>query len=254
MKRLFLPKLCCLLLALCSSLTTRAEAPRETLAKADQAYRAGNFAEAGNYYEKILAEFPDSSNKSSLLYNLGTAKAKAGEPGAAFAYLLRARRLSPTDKDIENSLNFVRTQRPPAEILPARAAGSVPEELFFLSKNLWMVLASLLLLSSSACFYFGGGRGLLTLLLLSSFISSGIWSYYVWFDWDPPVAVVSACQLRSGPGVDFPLIQDAAPGSVLTQKEERDGWLQVSYRLASDPSRELLGWVEKAKTLSLAGS
>src|SRR5262249_3016676 len=94
------------------TLLARAEAPagdgqRALLARADDAYFRGAYAEAAEAYERLI-ELGNSS--PALLYNLGTSLGRAGKTGPAVYALRRAAARAPGDRDVRNNLGAVREQ------------------------------------------------------------------------------------------------------------------------------------------------
>ncbi|MCX7626044.1 MAG: tetratricopeptide repeat protein [Candidatus Sumerlaeaceae bacterium] len=86
---------------------------------ANEAYRANDFERAVTLYHELETSGVISAD---LFYNLGTAYAQLGKTGDAVAYLERARRLAPYDKDIVANLEMVsppgNTTRPFVLLVP----------------------------------------------------------------------------------------------------------------------------------------
>lgn len=75
-------------------------------AQANAQYAEGNYAEAAEQYQQILAESPSSD----LYYNLGNAYFKQGELAQSILAYERALRLEPSHKDAAHNLLFAQSR------------------------------------------------------------------------------------------------------------------------------------------------
>lgn len=98
MKRLTIT-LCILHFALCTMFASGFE-------EANTQYAAGNYAEAAQAYEQILAEQPSAE----VYYNLGNAYFKQGELAQSILCYERCLRLDPTNKDAHYNLKFAESR------------------------------------------------------------------------------------------------------------------------------------------------
>ena len=73
--------------------------------EANSAYQEGNYQEAINTYEQILDEGEVSAE---LYFNLGNAHYKLNHVAPSIFYYEKALQLDPTDKDIQNNIEFAR--------------------------------------------------------------------------------------------------------------------------------------------------
>ncbi len=71
--------------------------------EADSAYKSGDYAKAINLYKAIADK---EGTSAALLYNLGNAYVKSGNPGDAVVYYARALRLAPRSSEIANNLKY----------------------------------------------------------------------------------------------------------------------------------------------------
>lgn len=71
--------------------------------RGDSAYEAGHYLEAVELYKQAVAE---EGTSPQLLYNLGNACVKNGDPGSAVVYYLKALRLDPSSDKIRNNLRY----------------------------------------------------------------------------------------------------------------------------------------------------
>lgn len=144
---------CCL-----SMLSSLAIEPDRLFFKGQEAYDAGDYIEAVEWYEQILE---DGSYSAELFYNLGNAYYQQGDPGRAILNYRRAERLMPADADLKNNLRFVREQT--GAEMPA--TNPVMKVLQAVSHSKWMGLVF-------ACFIL---LPLLFLLLLFFSVSKAWW-------------------------------------------------------------------------------
>jgi tetratricopeptide (TPR) repeat protein len=77
----------------------------EGAAAAAKSFAAGQYVEAARRYQVLVATHGPSAD---LLFNLGTARAEAGEHGQAIFALEQARLLAPRDTGIRQNLDIVR--------------------------------------------------------------------------------------------------------------------------------------------------
>lgn len=78
---------------------------QQVFQEANQAYTSGNFSLAVEKYEAILKE---NAFSKELYYNLGSSYFRLNQIGKAVLNFERALRLAPSDKDIQNNLEFSR--------------------------------------------------------------------------------------------------------------------------------------------------
>lgn len=72
---------------------------------ANFAYEAGEYSKAAELYELVLLEVKNSH----LYYNLANSYFKQGEIGHALVNYLRAKKYEPSDGDINDNINYLRT-------------------------------------------------------------------------------------------------------------------------------------------------
>jgi tetratricopeptide (TPR) repeat protein len=96
----------------------------ENFAKANEYYKSGEYAKAIDTYTTILN---NGYRSSSLYFNLANSYYKLDEIGLAILYYEKAKKLNPTDEDIEFNLKI-------AQLKTVDKIDKVPE--FYLSK-LW---------------------------------------------------------------------------------------------------------------------
>jgi hypothetical protein len=109
--------------------------PGERFRKANEAYAAGDFAEAVYELRELVGE---GKFASGALHNLGNAEWKVGRPGYAVLAWERARSLNPFNRNTDANLRFARDK--------ARVEAPTPawHEQYsrWLPAGLWLVIAS----------------------------------------------------------------------------------------------------------------
>jgi cytochrome c-type biogenesis protein CcmH/NrfG len=78
-----------------------AAADRETFERANQQYKAGNYAAAASLYEQLTAK---GATNPELFFNLGSAYAQTGRTEQAAEAYARAAQLAPRDAQISSRL------------------------------------------------------------------------------------------------------------------------------------------------------
>ena len=92
---------CAFVLSLASTASSENAGP--SVALADTLYMRGEYSEAAEAY---LALTKVDGESAGLLFNLANAYAQKGDLGNAILYYSRAHRLDPTDREIDNNLQY----------------------------------------------------------------------------------------------------------------------------------------------------
>lgn len=226
--------------------------PEQKWEMANTAYNEGNYADATELYEAILA---DNLHSAKLYFNLGNAYYKQEKLGKAILNYHRALRLAPADEDIRHNLEYA-TQATKDNI------EQIPE--FFLTtwvrnvrnlmgSNGWTVtsLIMLVIALSAALAYLLAQRLSLrkigffmmcaTTLL---FILSTIFAYnkrQTLVSGTEAVIMSSAAPIKSSPdraATDLFVLHE---GTKLSIEESIDGWVEI--RIADGRK----GWIESSR-------
>lgn len=223
--------------------------PTEAMAVGNQNYEAGNYKEAADIYESILAA---GVRDSDLYYNLGNSYFKQGDLGQAILNYRRAHRLNPRDSDIRVNLTIARAQT--LDQLEVAGEGSfsnliqIAEDWLTLNEAaivalaLWVimsVLISIAILSPRLRRLNLGIAAVVALFLVLGLVSMAN-RYYR--EWRYPAAVIVAQEVdvTSGPGtteqylVEFNLHSGAEVNVI----ESRPGWRRITL-----PGNDFQGWV-----------
>lgn len=235
--------------------------------RADSAYNAGNFKEAIQLYNSIVDE---NGTSAPLLFNLGNAYFQEGDYGNAMLCWQRARRLDPSNAEVNSNINYLQNRvedANKAEMKGKRLKVTPDEPSFFqsvhsaiasdVSSNRWAVIAAVmfvLFVITAALYIFsrnviarkiGFFGGLCFILCSLVFLVFSFMGAKEINSKDEGVVVAFKVTLLTEPGKDA----DANKGGVLTKgtrvhvlSEEVDAEGKVTWykvRLNSD----YIGWV-----------
>ncbi len=222
--------------------------PQDVFRRAEEAYREGRYAEAAEQYESLRSQ---GIEDGALSYNLGNAYAKSGRLGLAILHYERALRRMPGDSDTKANLEFAN-----ALITDVVERPDLPSYVVWVV-DLYRALepdycAGLLSLS----FLFGGavvtvlllGRWpslrtpAITVLVIAGFValvSAGLLAakFTAASERVEAVVLVSATDVRSGPGETNPQLAEIHEGLKLSVLGTREDWLQVGL------PNGITGWV-----------
>jgi len=220
-----------------------------TLEEAATLYEESRYEEAAEIYKELLREQP---REPVLHYNLGNAyyRMEGGENlGKAVASYLRAYAIAPRSADTRHNLKMA-LQRAGEEWVPSGTPPALFLLFHILSRSeiaalhwtfLWLacLLASAMLLSaplrdrlrgpllaaSAGWLLFGSWWGLRSTTALER----------------PAVIAVREAEVRSGPGLNFPVSFKTPAGRRVSQLDSRGIWVEIGL-----PKEGLKGWVRKS--------
>ena len=239
-----------LLVVLCAGRAVAAESatvsPQTTFFHANALYKDGQYAAAAEY-EQLLHAGLRSGN---LYFNLGNAYFKAEQRGKAILNYERARRLIPTDPDLDANLSYVQSLTGAGACFPAvwqRLAFPLAHRMAT-DRLVWLV--SVL---STGCFlclsvhrlwlrrprwlvYLAVAWGAVLLVALASLGEQAFAG-----DWTRQAVVIASGEtpVRFEPATNGTVHFVLKEGSLVRIMDTREGWLQVAR---CDGRR---GWVEK---------
>jgi len=210
--------------------------------QAEQLYRQGRFAEALLSYEQELKNYP---NDPFLYYNIGNAYFKMGSMGLAVANYYRAYRLQPRDRDIRHNLALALASSG-EQLVPADIPAAAYNAFFYLSCDelKGLTFALFWLTAFLGFLWLVRRKGFKAVLIVGiCLLVCSAWWYARYQLESKPLAVVAApsAELRSGPGMNFPVNAMASQGHVLTIVDKKDRWYEVVL-----DSQSIKGWVESA--------
>ena len=238
------------LVLLYGSVTAQAPSPAELMSEANERFSRGEYAEAAQQYESLIA---DGFRDAALFYNLGNAYFEQGDFGRAILYYLRAERLFPRDPDIRANLELARSHtvdnlHVEGDSLVASLSNiahrwMTPAGLGTAVLLLWLLggltLAALFVVSRSrrlavvlrtvmACAF------LLALLMLPFWLSLLYADPYK----NTGVVIAEAVEVASGPGAQYGTEFTLHSGAQVKVIDSRKGWMMVTL-----PGGELRGWL-----------
>ena len=238
------------------SLAQSAVSPTEAMLVGNQNYEAGQYAEAIEVYESIVAAGVEDS---ALYYNLGNAYYKQGELGWAILYYRRAQHLEPRDSDVANNLAVARSQT-----LDQLESDEGILTNFVQIAEAWLTLREASILALVLWFFIGlfaviailSGRlrrfSLWAIFAVAVFLIIGLISmanrYYLQQTAPPAVIVAQEIDITSGPGgaeqylVEFNL----HAGAEVQLLESRPGWRRIAL-----PGNDFQGWVPAEAVISI---
>ncbi|MBQ4493591.1 MAG: hypothetical protein II972_03195 [Elusimicrobiaceae bacterium] len=211
---------------------------------AQKAYNQGDYLQAAQIYTEQLKSAQKPS--AALYYNLANSYYKLGLTPRAIANYYRAWRLNPRDKDIRHNLSFVMAQNGQS-LIPGDVPASAFHLFFYLSiieleGLLWLlgwlfVIVFIFVLISD-------NRKLKKVLIC---LGVGILFVGAWYLARRPfdtkhLAVISVNQaeVRSGPGLNFPVNLSVPRNNIVQVKDTKDNWTQILI-----PQANAQGWVLK---------
>ena len=247
-----------MLAALASGVLAQEPSTPEMMATANRQYERGEYAEAVQQYEALIAL---GYRDVALYYNLGNAYLQRGDLGRSILNYLRAEELSPRDPDIVANLELARSRtvdqlQAEGDSLAASASGlgrrwASADEFGIAALLLWAitgiaVAAVILRPAIRRRAVLRGGAAvsfvamLATLALLLSILHSNPYE-------STGVVTAGTVEALSGPGPQFAGEFTLHSGAQVRLVDSRHGWLQVAL-----PGGELQGWLP-AHTIKAVG-
>lgn len=228
---------------------TAAPAPANSLDRAEQLARNGDWEKARQLYKEQLAAKDPASLPPSFFFNYGTILAKAGAPGEAYVALMRAAFAMPFDSDTKHNLRLAENQVPATvrAVEPASWYSWWPGSLRGIPWKLWVAIgllasAAFLALARLLDRTVAASAGVVALALLA-------WGGLAWSQQRLPVyGVMALTKVKSGPANTFSDILQLEPGSLVNEEIEKDGWLKIRFQ-KSGSEEDSVGWVEPASVL-----
>jgi tetratricopeptide (TPR) repeat protein len=218
--------------------------------RANENYAAGHFVEAAQGFEQVIARYGYSA---PVLFDLGNAWLKAGQPGRAILNYERALLLAPRDSAIAQNLRLAREQAG----LPARTPSAVMQAASLLSVNTWTWLGAGALVVMCLSIFSGRLRPTLPRSAVRMLVAGSAATLIAviavlairWPERERAVVLSSDCPARIAPaeaaGISFKLpageivqARKSHGGFVLVQTADcRSGWVnqgQVAKVMVSD--------------------
>jgi hypothetical protein len=218
-----------LLLMTVGTLLAQAPAP-------EQLYEAGAIGAAADGFAARVAQAPEVD---AAWYNLGAARFRLSQDGAALADWTRAARLAPRENSIRRALVLV----PPANAPTARllwVSPVTPDELWLVALVGWMV-------GWAGLGWTRRVQGRWVVLILGAAVLGGAAEMLAWW-YDRPVAVLAAeSPILLSPSERAPRVGTLPKASAVLVRRERADWTMV------EDSQGNRGWIERDALIPVAG-
>lgn len=241
--------LCALAIVTADGLLAQGPSATAMMARANESYDRGEYAEAVQQYESLLDR---GYEDAAIYYSLGNAYLETGDVGRAILSYLRARELSPRDPDIEDSLALalgMTVDRIEADRDSLVESAShlarmwvTPGELGVAGLLIWILngtaISALIMWRRfplrrlvRAVTAVGAVATTISFLLLFAMI------YVSPYD-NTGVVTAAAVEVLRGPGPQYPEEFALYSGAQVRVSDSRHGWLRIEL-----PGGELQGWV-----------
>jgi len=211
---------------------TCTEDPHAVFYKANDAYRAGEYARAADLYASLVRR---GQGGGGLHYNLGNCYLRMDRLGPAVWYYERARLYMPRDPDLDFNLRYARDRRTdeaedPGVVGPFLWLEHFTEpELFaafvVIHFLFWAVLVLRQWQRSEWSYYLMAG---LCLLWLTGALFMGLKWYRIHHD-ARAVVIAPQIEVRAGPDPSDTLLFKLHGGTIVTVEREEEGWSLVRF-------------------------
>ena len=208
---------------------------KEELIEANKLYGQSKFAEAAAKYKELAASDP---LEAAAHFNLGNACFRLNGPGdlaRAIASYQRAFNLRPRDADVRHNLDFA-LRRAGESLVPT----GMPSAAFILFHILsrtevsalhWLGFWAFLLVASAALWREKWRERLKPWVFWAGVFwaaAGGWWGLLALTDVQNPGVILAAdAEVRSGPGLNFPVNFKSPEGRRVSVLDEREGWLEI---------------------------
>ncbi|MBK8879314.1 MAG: tetratricopeptide repeat protein [Haliscomenobacter sp.] len=222
--------------------------------KAEQAYAAGQVAEAAKAYERLLAQ---GYRSAELYYNLGNCYARLERDGRAVLAYERALRLSPGDEMVALNLEIVRNRledqieglaeypllqriRNPQYLWPSGVWSSMGMALFWVALVLWLWSRRVGKQSQTV-------RLSLSVMTAAGVLlaATGVYSYFRERDWREAIVMERQIALHIAPDAQSPEARNVHEGAKVFITGTMDHWYKVRLENGDE------GWLKRNQVESV---
>ncbi len=216
--------------------------------RANELYKQREYDSAVQAYTEIINEGVESA---SLYFNLGNAYFKQGDLGRAILYYLRAKRLDPSDEDINSNLEFARrfsrVQMEGVQLNPINSFLISLVDSYRIDSLAWTSSGCFVLFFLFLIIRFGLGIGnfgvrigiILALILLVVTTGLTTFKYRYEFLTRRGVIVAEEAPVKTGPSPQSDIELQGAPGLIVEILTETDDYYNVLFE------NKRRGWIEK---------
>lgn len=250
--------LTCFLMLPAAGMLAQAPSSTDLMAAANDRYERGEFAEAAQQYENLIAM---GYEDTALYYNLGNAYIEGSDPGRAILNYLKAEEISPRNRNVRDNLELARsmtldrieTERDSLveSVSYLGRRWVTPAELGAMALLLWaigsLVISGLLVWRTApfrAVLRTVGGVSWVTALLAFALLLNMIYANP--YD-SAGVVTAGSVDALSGPGFQYTEEFTLHSGAQVRLLDTRQGWIQVAL-----PGGEISGWMP-AHTVEAVG-
>ncbi len=247
------------LLVTCCVVVAAAVVPDSEFERGNQAYEAGEFDQARQAYESVIAAGIDDPR---VEYNLGNVYWRLGQIGRAILHYERARRLAPTDREILGNLALAgervvdRVVPPPQPSSPVRKWTALQDRIGF-DSQLVLVL-SLVWVIGGLLAWAGARRGQVSAALGWAVAAAVVCAAFAALSWwstycrqrpaNQAVILEAAIDVLAGPKADQATLFVAHEGLVVDVRDRRGAWIEIGAL------NGLGGWIPETAVERIDGS
>jgi len=227
------------------SLAVQAQDESKAFSEANRLYEQQKYSEAAASYEKILQ---DGKISTELLFNLGNACFKAGQPGLAIVAYRRAEMLSPRDPDVQANLQLARESvhngAPPKESIWSQLINR-------LTLNEWAILTAAVVWILFLLLAFGQWRPdwkktvrgyVIACAVLSASLAVCLaFAVQQQLLTKKSVVIVQEAVVRRGPFEESQSAFTVRDGTELNVLDKKENWLQIA------DGKKGIGWIPEAQ-------
>ncbi len=215
-----------------------AQTAEEAFERGNGSYAAGDWAAASAEYRTVL-DFRIADSR--VHYNLANAEFRLGRLGPAILHYEKAKRLDPSDAEIQFNLRFAqgfRFDRVEVEetfvlvtaLHDLQARLSIDGQAWILVSLIW-IAGGLMAWGLSRPGRFGPGHGWLLAALATLIVLAGLswWNTYELLERrELAVVMAPAAEIVAGPGPSNPSLLTVHEGLTVVVLDDRGDWVQVS--------------------------
>ena len=228
---------------LCFSVCFAENIYKTQIANAEESFKKSNFSKTIEIYESLVQI--EKVNNPYIYYNLSNAYYRNGNLGKAILNIEKALRLVPRDREIKNNAEYLNTiagQVRQKSFLDAflryfslnevTTAFAVITILFITALSLFIIKRKLILKKAAAV-------SVIFLIICIPLFALKVYSEIA----VKKAVVLSASNIRSGPGENNPDIFTIPEGIIVSIISESGNWNNIK---TESENKSLTGWVEKS--------
>ncbi|MDD5688072.1 MAG: tetratricopeptide repeat protein [Elusimicrobia bacterium] len=196
-------------------------------------YKKGDYQEALNKFKLLEKEYPNANT----FYNIGNTYFRLGKIGMALVYYEKARKISPSDEDVNFNIKFLANMINDTDYeqtLISKINISLVKLVFSISLFVFTIIISIKLIIPQKRMFW---------LFTISFIFFGLCSalFLIKYRQQKQIeaVVINNAEIRSGPDNSFKVNFTLPEGKKVMVLETSDDWIEVGVK-----SMGIKGWLE----------